>query len=131
MGWLGAHWPATMLSARPSQDALSAEAILAAAADGILAVDPTGHITFANPTASALLGVAADELVGQPLRAYLQPTDGTFDGDLPAHGEQVCWREDGTRLSIEFDLRVVQSSDGDGARGSVVTFRNITSRRAA
>jgi PAS domain S-box-containing protein len=118
-----------MLSARPTQDALSAEAILAAAADGILAVDPTGHVTFANSVASALLGVEADELVGQPLRAYLQPSDGTFDGALPAHAEQVCWREDGTRLTIEFDVRVIENEDGP--RGSVVTFRDITQRRAA
>jgi PAS domain S-box-containing protein len=118
-----------MLSARPTHSALTADAILAAAADGILAVDATGHITFANPVASALLGVGIDELVGQPLRAYFQPTDGSFDGDLPAHAEQVCWREDGTRLTIEFDVRPL--ADQRQTPGSVVTFRDITQRRAA
>lgn len=43
------------------------EAALAAAADGIMAVDATTDVQYANPAALALLGMEADEVVGRTL----------------------------------------------------------------
>lgn len=40
------------------------EAILRSVADGLIAVDETGHITLINPAAEKMLGVLAEELVG-------------------------------------------------------------------
>ena len=111
-----------MLGAQPRLDSLPAEAILNAAADGILAVDPAGHIRFVNPAASALLGVPADDLVGEPLRAYIQA-----EGNGPhGQGEQLCWRADGASLAIEYEVRPVEATGGP-----VLTFRDISQRRAA
>lgn len=103
--------------------------ILDAAADGILSVDGAGHIRFANASASALLGLRAGDLVGQPVYAYIQPADGMCGGNLPARGEQLCWREDGTNFAIEYEVRPIEVKGR--AAASVVTFRDITERRAA
>ena len=43
------------------------ESILRAAAEGILGVDPSGTITFANPAAARLTGRPVEELVGRAL----------------------------------------------------------------
>ena len=43
------------------------EAALAAAADGIMAVNATTDVQYANPAALALLGMEADEVVGRTL----------------------------------------------------------------
>src|SRR5258707_12316610 len=59
----------TMSHARPSLS----EQILAAAQDGIICLDLAGRIKFANPAAARLLGCgAADELLDQPVRTYIQ-----------------------------------------------------------
>ena len=38
--------------------------IVACVADGVLVVDDTGHIRFANPAAGALFGRDVDDLIG-------------------------------------------------------------------
>lgn len=59
----------TMSHARPTLS----EQILAAAQDGIICLDLDGRIKFANPAAARLLGCgAAEELLDQPVRTYIQ-----------------------------------------------------------
>lgn len=46
----------------------SLKAVLEAAPAGVVTADPTGTIVGANPAAARILGIAADALVGRPLR---------------------------------------------------------------
>src|SRR5579859_3637409 len=117
--------------------------ILAAAQDGILCLDLEARIKFANPTAARLLGANADELLGQPIRTYIQfaglrsaahqPPELTglsLGGmTLLARGEQLCWSEDGVSFPIEYESAPIHA---DGSiDGAVVTFRDIGQRRTA
>src|SRR5712692_9608608 len=101
-----------MSDARPTLS----EQILAAAQDGIICLDLEGRIKFANPAAARLLGcTAVDELHGQPVRTYIQFTGMSSVSNEPvetaglvlagmtllAHGEQLCWSEEGTSFPIE------------------------------
>ena len=71
----------TMSYARPSLS----EQILAAAQDGIICLDLEGRIKFANPAAAHLLGcAAADELLDQPVRTYIQFAGPSSVPDEPA-----------------------------------------------
>ena len=129
-----------MSDARPSLS----EQILAAAQDGIICLDLEGRITFANPAAAHLLGCgAADELLDQPVRTYIQFAGLSSVPDEPAEatglllagmtllprGDQVCWSEDGVSFPIEYESAAIHE---DGAMtGAVVTFRDVAQRRAA
>jgi PAS domain S-box-containing protein len=42
-------------------------------ADGVVATDPAGCVTLANPVATRLLGVPAEALIGKPLRELFHP----------------------------------------------------------
>jgi PAS domain S-box-containing protein len=129
-----------MSHARPSLS----EQILAAAQDGIICLDLEGRIKFANPAAARLLGCgAADELLDQPVRTYIQfaglstiteePTEATglllAGVRLLPRGDQVCWSEEGVSFPIEYESAPI---DEDGSlTGAVVTFRDVAQRRAA
>lgn len=98
-----------------------ADRILAAASDGIIAIDADGRIMFANPTAARLIGYELpEELVGQPLRTHLQFLV----------GEELCFREDGTSFPIQCEIADLPE-DGSDVSGTVVTFRDISQRRSA
>jgi PAS domain S-box-containing protein len=116
--------------------------ILAATSDGILGVDPDGRTTFVNAAAERLLGWSAGEFVGRRQHALIHHTrpDGTPypPEECPLHqavrrGEarhvegELFWRKDGTSFPVEYAMTPLV--DGDGARGAVVTFRDVTERR--
>ncbi len=52
-------------------EASRARAILDAIADGVLVTDAKGKITLFNPSAERLLGLSADQVVGQPLEHFV------------------------------------------------------------
>lgn len=115
----------------PGNNAELAAQILSAAADAILAVDLDGCISFANPAAAALLAGSADELIGQPARSTmpflaLGPDLGVR---IVADGSDLCWRQDGTSFPVEYSISEMRAEGG--MRGWVVTFRDVTRRRAA
>src|SRR5260370_38367444 len=63
---------------------------------GILCLDLEDRITFANPSAARMLASGVvDDVVGQPIRTYIQ-----FFGLTP---DEVCWRDDGSGLPIEYE----------------------------
>ena len=106
--------------------------ILDATPVGILHLDPEGRIVYANPAATRILGYSVEELVGQPIRTHLQfsgPTPGVDEAmQILPLGEDLCWREDGSSFPIECDSAPLEE-DGQVV-GSVLTFRDISERRA-
>ncbi len=78
--------------------------------EGVLAVDETGIITFANPRMEEILGCPAGSLIGSPVT-------GLFDGTVSAAGHPFCWLTD-RRQEFELDLL---HSDGRSVHALVVT----------
>ncbi|WP_431286637.1 PAS domain S-box protein [Roseateles chitinivorans] len=97
-------------------------ALFAASPDGLLLVDDQGVIRLANPTATQLLGYAAEELVGAPVEmlvpdsirprhaAYRQDYEGA-PRSRPMGGtatELVARRRDGSEVLVEIALSPLQ-----------------------
>ncbi len=99
------------------------EQILERAATGILCLDLDGCILFANPAAARLLGCAdPNELIGQPVRTYIQFLS------TASSGEDRCIREDGSSFPIEYESSPL--TEAEDIVGTVLTIRDITRRRA-
>lgn len=120
------------------------ESILVAAAEGIIGLDASGCVTFANPAAHRLLGSAPGELAGLALHAAVRHAraDGTpyAPDECPAMGAlrtgeaassdaDVFHRRDGTAFPVEYTSAPV--GPAGAAVGVVLTFRDITERRSA
>jgi len=116
--------------------------ILRAAGDGIFGLDLRGHATFVNPAASAMLGWAAEELVGQPIHGMIHHTrpDGSADDheDCPIYAaftdgvvhrgdDEVFWRKDGSSFPVAYTSTPIR--EGGKISGAVVVFNDITERR--
>lgn len=89
--------------------------------DSLLLVDQSGHIILANPSAAALLGYAADELVGlnvdvlvpdsiRPRHASYREAYGRAPRPRPmgTHMELVAKRKDGSEVMVEIALSPLQ-----------------------
>ncbi len=121
------------------------ELTLNAAAEAILGIDLDGMATFVNPAASRMLGRRSDEITGQELHSLVHPI---FPGvitcnvqdcivaaairDAVTHEnvEAVFFRADGRSFPVEFSLARMLEPDGT-PRGTVMTFRDVTEKRAA
>ena len=109
------------------------EAVLEGVSAGVLGLDADGAITLPNRSALSLLGIGADELIGQPLdraipemAALLHEARGRPERVAQA---QVEIRRDGrTRTLI---VRIVSEAAGTEVNGFVVTFDDITALVAA
>ncbi|MET9292461.1 ATP-binding protein [Streptomyces sp. NPDC003077] len=93
-------------------------AVLAASADGIVAVDERGVIRYCNPAATELFGRPVDELTGSDLGSPLAVGEATIDLVMPRGGSRVV------------DMRVTTTMF-EGERLHVVALRDITRRRQA
>ncbi|MEO5817916.1 MAG: two-component regulator propeller domain-containing protein [Gemmatimonadaceae bacterium] len=117
---------------------------LDASGEGIVGLDASGCITFANRRASELLGYGPDELVG--LSMHEATHHSTPDGSpYPANDcpirraaregiaceidDEVMWRKDGTTLQVAYAASPVR--DEGQISGAVVNFRDITAKRRA
>lgn len=103
------------------------------AADAILSVSSAGHITFASPATSRVLGFSPDQLLGKPV------TDLVHADDVPRFAGTLyrCQNrgEDGTSVEIRqrhtgryLDVSYGARSDGDRV---VLLFRDATARTQA
>lgn len=112
--------------------------VLEAAGDGIVGIDVSGDVTFANPAASRMLGgpEEASDLIGQPLEELLSwegeppspgPVDalrnratlGPFEGSLTTAGDRS--------LPIEWTSKPVVERGRPA--GAVLTLKDVTGQK--
>ncbi|RNM17349.1 response regulator [Nocardioides pocheonensis] len=118
------------------------KSILDGAGDGIVGLDRSGQVTFANPAAAALLGRSGDELVGSSFHEITRPR-GTDANLVPVDLDPIAAAmsegqarvvADGTfhrSASADFPVELTISPvGGDRVTGAVVMFRDVTERRA-
>ena len=119
------------------------EQILESAAEGIIGVDESGSIVFANPAASQMLGIATEDLVGDdhhPLFHHSLP-DGSPNpisdcliartattGYRTRSSDEIFWRRDGSAFPVELVAAPFTPRGRSG--GAVVVFRDISERKA-
>lgn len=118
--------------------------ILNTAGEGIYGLDLEEKTTFMNPAAARMLGWSEKEMLGRHQHDMIHHTkpDGTpyeleecpiyrtlLDADDHQVTNDVFWRKDGTSFPVEYLSKPVVE-DGKVV-GAVVTFRDVTERRAA
>jgi PAS domain S-box-containing protein len=121
------------------------ELILNAAAEGVFGVGLNGATTFVNPAAARMIGRPMEQITGHDIHSLVHPV---FPGVLTCniercrlhavvHGEpaydeieETFFRADGTSFPVEFCASPMRDENGD-LLGSVITFRDVSERRAA
>jgi PAS domain S-box-containing protein len=118
--------------------------LLNSAGEGIFGVDTEGICTFANPAALNLLGYNNEELVGRNIHEAIHhslqdgsvypvkncPMHKTFTTGTSHHvDDEVLWKKDGTPFPVEYSSTPMEKDDK--LIGAVITFRDITERKAA
>ncbi|MDO8606362.1 MAG: PAS domain S-box protein [Phaeospirillum sp.] len=113
--------------------------ILAAVGEGVLGLDHTGHIVFVNSAAEQMVGYGAAEMIGQRSHSLLHHThpDGSYypasecpltrtlaEGTKCSVEGELFWRKDGSSFPIHYTSTPIEREDG--ARGAVITFRDVT-----
>ncbi len=117
-------------------------AMLGQIADGLLIIDASEHVVFANEAACAVYGA---DISGMPLQRVAQAfRDSRKDGG-PVHAseskvdqalrtgqvtpfESLLTRKDGTSVIVQGSVAPVTGDDGTQL-GAVVTFRDVTAQR--
>ncbi|HET7437552.1 MAG TPA: ATP-binding protein [Thermoanaerobaculia bacterium] len=117
------------------------ELILNAAAEGVFGVDLQGMTTFVNPAAARMIGRRQSDVAGRDIHALVHPPNRCNVATCPlyalVHGEtvkdeieSVFYRLDGSNFPVEFCGSPMRDEDG-ATHGSVITFRDVTEKRAA
>lgn len=131
------------LEAEQSRLADSNRLLLESTGDGIYGIDLQGKFTFVNQAAARTLGYAPGEMIGQNGHALIhgRRQDGSayYETECPiyrairsgesAHSEEeVFWRRDGTAFPVSYTVAPIVAEEG--VQGAVVTFADISERRA-
>jgi PAS domain S-box-containing protein len=118
--------------------------ILNTAADGIFGLDVNGRATFLNRAGAAMIGFSLEELAAGRIHDIIHHTyaDGTpfpavdcptlvamLNGESVQVTDDLFWRKDGSSFAAEYSSTPMRDEDGT-ILGAVVTFRDITERRA-
>ena len=118
--------------------------ILDSSADGIYGVDQMGRITFINRAACELLGVTAEEVIGQSAhqRFHHHHADGRpypieecpahrsiLEGHMIRVDDQVYWHSDGHMIPVMYAVHPV--IEDDQIKGAVTSFIDVSELRAA
>lgn len=120
------------------------EWVLAHVADGIYGLDARGRVEFVNPSAVRITGHPESQQRGADQHALIHAR--RADGspypreECPVHralrsgrtvvaDDEVFWRSDGTPVPVE--LVAVPTVEGGSVTGVIVSFRDLTERRAA
>ena len=122
--------------------------LLDSVAEGIISIDNEAVVTFVNPAAAQTLelGAANSSIVGHEIHPILHPTEFTHrrDGNDDvcvlesallsprriAVEDDVFWTSGQTGVPVEYNVTPVHDEEGN-RQGSVLTFRDVTERRAA
>lgn len=120
------------------------ELILNSTKEGIFGLDLNGNTTFVNPAAAELLGWEIKDLIGKPQHAlsHHSKADGSpypqeecpiyaafRRGEVQTRNDEVFWRKDGSSFPVEYTSS--PKREGEAIIGAVVSFRDITDRKAA
>jgi PAS domain S-box-containing protein len=112
--------------------------------EGVYAVDPEGHLTYANQVAKDLLGWTKEDVEGQVLHelAHHRRADGSRraiedcpiaragrDGEVVRVADDIFICRDGRELPVAYTAAPFATADG--IEGCVVVFEDITERKAA
>ena len=118
--------------------------LLESTGEGVFGIDLEGNCTFLNRAGGLLLGWDPAEVLGRNMHALTHhshpdgrhypvedcPIFNAFREARPCRIDaEVFWRRDGTAFAVEYSSYPIV--DGARVRGAVVTFVDITGRRAA
>ena len=143
---LGTNWDVT--AEKSMQQSLAHEkerlrVTLTSIADGVVATDEAGRVTFMNPVAESLTGWREEEAEGMPVGDVLKLSEDNVSGPSPnpitvaLNGGDVCFlregsmlqNRDGSRYEIQDSAAPLKSAEGQ-VTGAVMVFRDVTTRRA-
>jgi diguanylate cyclase (GGDEF)-like protein/PAS domain S-box-containing protein len=124
-----------------SQEERYLRRILEHVSDAVVATDTSGRVTFSNPAAQQLYGIAGEDALGRSLLELLDLFDvgGQSDvGEITAivatrghwQGELIQRALDGRDLLVEASVSLLRDDDG-AVLGSVSIVREISARKAA
>jgi PAS domain S-box-containing protein len=116
------------------------ELILNSAADGVIGVDLQGEATAANPAAARMIGDSVASIRSRPVHQLLHPKGScdptvcelarALEGEaLEMTKEDEFVRRDGTPYPVEYSVTMMRANDA--LVGSVLTFRDVSERKAA
>lgn len=138
------HVGASAADGQAAESLLHAQ-LLAATGEGVFGVNTQGNCTFINPAGARMIGLPSEQILGHNMHALTNHSHANgsryADADCPIyrafrHGtgcridSEVFWRQDGTAFPVEYTSYPLRDSEGS-PQGAVVTFVDITERRAA
>jgi diguanylate cyclase (GGDEF)-like protein/PAS domain S-box-containing protein len=129
------------MSTPDSQQERYLRQILEHVSDAVVATDTYGRVTFSNPAAQRLYGIAGEDAVGRGLLELLEMFDTGEHADVDEiarivaregewHGELTQRALDGRDLLVEASVSVLADNDGT-VLGSVSILREISGRKEA
>jgi PAS domain S-box-containing protein len=119
--------------------------ILKSAAEGVFGVDLAGRSTFVNPAAARMIGRRLEELTGREIHSILHsdarghllcdpeecPLYSALHGDYVQDQSETSFSGvDGSEFPVEYSATPMHDEEGNPI-GSVITFRDVTEKRAA
>jgi len=131
------------LEAEQSRLADANRLLLDSTGEGIYGIDTGGRFTFVNRAAARMLGYAQEEIIGQDGHALIHHArpDGTpypeeecpifralRSGQSARVEDEVFWRADGAPFPVAYSASPIL--EGGAVRGAVVTFFDVSERRA-
>jgi PAS domain S-box-containing protein len=118
--------------------------LLESTGEGIFGIDLDGHCTFINRAGAAILGYRPDQVLGENMHWFTHhshadgsryadtdcPIFNAFRQGLPCRlDSEVFWKHDRSSFAVEYSSYPIM--DGTEVRGAVITFVDITERKAA
>lgn len=106
--------------------------ILDSAGDGIIGLDTTGRVSFANRAAAELVGLKGEALIGADYRTVMaaddDPIHRSYTAGLAQKVDDAAFKHaDGHHIQVEY--LVAPILEQDQVMGAVVVFRDVTLRR--